>query len=45
MLLLGFHGPFLAVYTVLAAAMVGYTALVLGKWRREITYLERGGRS
>ena len=36
MLLVGFPGPFLAVYTVLAAAMVGYTALVLGKWRRDV---------
>ena len=45
MLLLGFHGPFVGVYTVLAAAMVGYTALVLGKWRRDIAHLERGGRS
>ena len=44
MLLLGFHGPFLAVYTVLAAAMVGYTALVLGKWGRDIVHLELGGR-
>jgi phosphatidylglycerophosphate synthase len=44
MLLLGSPGPFLAVYTVLAAAMVGYTALVLGKWRRDIAHLERGGR-
>ena len=45
MLLLGFHTPFVVVYTVLAVAMVGYTALVLGKWRRDITHLERGGRS
>jgi phosphatidylglycerophosphate synthase len=45
MLLLGFHGPFVGVYTVLAAAMVGYTALVLGKWQRDIVHLERGGRS
>ena len=44
MVLLGFHGPFLTVYTVLAAAMVGYTALVLGKWGRDIAHLERGGR-
>jgi len=43
MLLLGFHRPFLAVYTVLAAAMVGYTAVVLGKWRRDIARLDRGG--
>jgi phosphatidylglycerophosphate synthase len=44
MLLLGFPGPFLTVYTVLAAAMVGYTALVLGKWGRDIAHLDRGGR-
>ena len=44
MVLLGFHGPFLTVYTVLAAAMVGYTALVLGKWGRDIAHLDRGGR-
>jgi phosphatidylglycerophosphate synthase len=43
MVLLGFPGPFLAVYTVLAAATVGYTALVLVKWRRDIADLERGG--
>lgn len=45
MLLIGFPGPFMAVYTFLAVAMVGYTVLVLGKWRRDIAHLEQGGRS
>lgn len=45
MLLLGFHGAFLLIYTVLAVAMVGYTALVLAKWRRDIVHLEGGGKA
>jgi phosphatidylglycerophosphate synthase len=40
MLLLGAHGLFLGVYTVLAAATVGYTLLVVAKWRRDVTALD-----
>lgn len=38
--LLGAHLVFFAVYTFLAVAMVGYTALVAGKWRRDVIELD-----
>ena len=41
MLLLGAHGVFVGVYTVLAAATVGYTLLVVLKWRRDVVALDR----
>ena len=40
MLLLGAHGLFVGVYTLLAAATVGYTVLVVGKWRRDVMALD-----
>lgn len=38
--LLGSHSVFIAAYTLLAAAMVGYTALVSLKWRRDVIKLD-----
>ncbi len=38
--LLGAHPVFLGVYTFLAVAMVGYTLLVAGKWRRDVHGLD-----
>jgi phosphatidylglycerophosphate synthase len=38
--LLGAHSLFVAVYTVLAAATVGYTLLVVLKWRRDVVALD-----
>ena len=38
--LLGAHTLFLGVYTVLAAATVGYTLLVVGKWYRDVRALD-----
>lgn len=40
MLLLGAHPVFVGVYTVLAAATVGYTLLVVVKWRRDVVALD-----
>lgn len=39
-LLLGVHPLFLGVYTLLALATVGYTALVVGKWYRDVRQLD-----
>ena len=39
-LLLGAHWLFVGVYTVLAAATVGYTLLVVAKWRRDVVALD-----
>lgn len=39
-LLLGAHAVFVGVYTVLAAATVGYTLLVVLKWRRDVLALD-----
>ncbi|SEP61925.1 CDP-alcohol phosphatidyltransferase family protein [Microlunatus flavus] len=41
MLLLGAHAVFVGVYTFLAAATVGYTLLVVLKWRRDVVALDR----
>jgi phosphatidylglycerophosphate synthase len=38
--LLGAHAAFVGVYTLLAAATVGYTLLVVGKWRRDVVALD-----
>ena len=38
--LLGAHTLFLGVYTLLAAATVGYTLLVVAKWRRDVIALD-----
>ena len=38
--LLGAHTLFVGVYTVLAAATVGYTLLVVGKWYRDVRALD-----
>lgn len=38
--LLGAHLLFVGVYTLLAAATVGYTLLVVVKWRRDVTALD-----
>jgi phosphatidylglycerophosphate synthase len=38
--LLGAHALFVGVYTLLAAATVGYTLLVVAKWRRDVVALE-----
>lgn len=38
--LLGWHSAFLIVYSLLALAMVGYTVLVIGKWRRDVEKLD-----
>lgn len=38
--LLGAHTLFVGVYTLLAAATVGYTLLVVGKWRRDVVALD-----
>ena len=38
--LLGWHSGFLVAYTLLAAAMVGYTLLVVVKWRRDVAELD-----
>lgn len=38
--LLGAHTVFFVVYALLAAAMVGYTALVAGKWRHDVIALD-----
>ena len=38
--LLGAHTVFLGVYTLLAAATVGYTLLVVLKWRRDVMALD-----
>jgi phosphatidylglycerophosphate synthase len=40
MVLLGAHTLFVGVYTVLAAATVGYTLLVVAKWRRDVVALD-----
>jgi len=39
--LLGAHTLFVGVYTLLAAATVGYTLLVVAKWRRDVVALDR----
>ena len=44
-LLLGAHPAFFVVYTFLAVATAGYTALVIGKWRRDVVALDALGRS
>jgi phosphatidylglycerophosphate synthase len=38
--LLGAHTLFVGVYTLLAAATVGYTLLVVAKWRRDVVALD-----
>jgi phosphatidylglycerophosphate synthase len=38
--LLGAHALFVGVYTLLAVATVGYTLLVVGKWRRDVVTLD-----
>ena len=38
--LLGAHPLFLGIYTLLAAATVGYTLLVVAKWRRDVVALD-----
>lgn len=38
--LLGAHHLFVVVYTLLAAATVGYTLLVVAKWRRDVVALD-----
>lgn len=40
MVLLGWHGLFVGVYTLLAAATTGYTLLVVLKWRRDVVALD-----
>ena len=40
MLVLGAHTLFVGVYTLLAAATLGYTLLVVGKWRRDVVALD-----
>lgn len=40
MVLLGSHALFVGVYTVLAVATVGYTLLVVVKWRRDVVALD-----
>lgn len=40
---IGAHVAFLGVYTVLALATVGYTALVVGKWYRDVRQLDAVG--
>ncbi len=42
--LLGWHAGFLVAYTLLAAAMVGYTLLVVQKWRHDVAQLDSVGR-
>jgi hypothetical protein len=39
-ILLGITSWFVVVYTLLALAMVGYTALVLPKWYRDVRRLD-----
>lgn len=41
MVVLGAHTAFVAVYTLLAVATVGYTLLVVLKWRRDVVALDR----
>jgi phosphatidylglycerophosphate synthase len=43
-LFLGWHFGFLVLYTFFAVATVGYTVLVIGKWRRDMILLDAIGR-
>jgi phosphatidylglycerophosphate synthase len=43
-LFLGWHFGFLVLYTFFAVATVGYTVLVVGKWRRDMIQLDAIGR-